>query len=170
MKHTILLEEHTIAERVAALAEQINQDYEGRELVVIAVTNGALIFAADLFRKLRTTTYLDTVKASSYKSARRGELTIKESFNISLTGRHVLLLDDILDSSVTLRKIMEHIRTLKPASLRTCVLLDKPAGRTNGFLADYVGFTIPDKYVYGYGMDDEAGLLRNCPYIGAKEE
>ena len=170
MKHTILIEEHTIAERVAALAEQINQDYEGRELVVIAVTNGALIFAADLFRKLRTTTYLDTVKASSYKSARRGELTIKESFNISLTGCHVLLLDDILDSSVTLRKIMEHIRTLKPASLRTCVLLDKPAGRTNGFLADYVGFTIPDKYVYGYGMDDEAGLLRNCPYIGAKEE
>ena len=138
MKHTILIAEHAIAERVAALAEQINQDYEGRELVVIAVTNGALIFAADLFRKLRTTTYLDTVKASSYKSA--------------------------------LREIMEHIRTLKPASLRTCVLLDKPAGRTNGFLADYVGFTIPDKYVYGYGMDDEAGLLRNCPYIGAKEE
>ena len=65
---------------------------------------------------------------------------------------------------------MEHIHTLKPASLRTCVLLDKPAGRTNGFQADYVGFTIPDKYVYGYGMDDEAGLLRNCPYIGAKEE
>lgn len=170
MKHTILIAEHAIAERVAALAEQINQDYEGRELVVIAVTNGALIFAADLFRKLRTTTYLDTVKASSYKAARRGELTIKENFNISLTGRHVLLLDDILDSSVTLREIMEHIRTLKPASLRTCVLLDKPAGRTNGFLADYVGFTIPDKYVYGYGMDDEAGLLRNCPYIGAKEE
>lgn len=170
MKHTILIEEHAIAERVAALAEQINQDYEGRELVVIAVTNGALIFVADLFRKLRTTTYLDTVKASSYKAARRGELTIKENFNISLTGRHVLLLDDILDSSVTLREIMEHIRTLKPASLRTCALLDKPAGRTNGFQADYVGFTIPDKYVYGYGMDDEAGLLRNCPYIGAKEE
>ena len=170
MKHTILIAEHAIAERVAALAEQINQDYEGRELVVIAVTNGALIFAADLFRKLRTTTYLDTVKASSYKAARRGELTIKENFNISLSGRHVLLLDDILDSSVTLREIMEHIHTLKPASLRTCVLLDKPAGRTNGFLADYVGFTIPDKYVYGYGMDDEAGLLRNCPYIGAKEE
>jgi len=81
MKHTILIEEHAIAERVAALAEQINQDYEGRELVVIAVTNGALIFAADLFRKLRTTTYLDTVKASSYKAARR-RFTLSKS-NIS---------------------------------------------------------------------------------------
>lgn len=169
MSDIVLIDEQTIADRVAALAERINEDYRDKELVVIAITNGALLFAADLFRKLRTDTLLDTVKASSYKAAQRGELSIKEDFNIDLEGRHVLLLDDILDSSVTLRNVIEHIRSRKPASLRTCVLLDKPAGRTNGFQADYAGFTIPDQYVYGYGMDDELGLHRNDPCIRAKE-
>ena len=134
------------------------------------MSNGAFIFAADLFRKLPHDTYFDSVKASSYKAAKRGELVLKETFNIDLNGKHVLLVDDILDSGVTLSNIAKYLESLGVASLRTCVMLDKPEGRVCDFHADYIGFTIPNKYVYGYGMDDEFGLLRGCPYIGAKEE
>ncbi len=170
MKHTIMIDERSIAERVASLAEQICNDYKGKQIALVAVSNGAFIFAADLFRKLPHDTYLDSVNASSYKAAKRGELVLKETFNIDLNGKHVLLVDDILDSGVTLSNIAKYLKSLDVASLRTCVMLDKPEGRVCEFHADYIGFTIPNKYVYGYGMDDEFGLLRGCPYIGAKEE
>lgn len=169
MKETILIDEAAIAKRVSELAEQMNVDYRGRELLVIAIANGALLFAADLFRLLRGDARLDVMKASSYQSARRGELVFEESFHLPLEGRHVLLVDDILDSGTTLRKISERIRLRNPASLRTCVLLDKPAGRLCVFQADYVGFTIPDRYVYGYGMDDAFGLRRNRPFVATED-
>ncbi len=169
MSEAILIDTSAIAARVAALSDRINEDYRGKELIVIAIANGALLFAADLFRLLRVDAYLDVIKASSYKSAQRGELAFEESFRLPLEGRHVLLVDDILDSSVTLRKIMERIRLRNPASLRTCVLLDKPAGRIQEFQADYVGFTIPDRYVYGYGMDDAFGLRRNRPFVATED-
>ena len=165
MKHTIMIDERSIAERVASLAEQICNDYKGKQIALVAVSNGAFIFAADLFRKLPHDTYFDSDKA-----AKRGELVLKETFNIDLNGKHVLLVDDILDSGVTLSNIAKYLKSLDVASLRTCVMLDKPEGRVCEFHADYIGFTIPNKYVYGYGMDDEFGLLRGCPYIGAKEE
>ena len=103
MKETILIDEAAIAKRVSELAEQMNADYRGRELLVIAIANGALLFAADLFRLLRGDARLEVMKASSYQSARRGELVFEESFHLPLEGRHVLLVDDILDSGTTLR-------------------------------------------------------------------
>ena len=112
MKHTIMIDERSIAERVASLAEQICNDYKGKQIALVAVSNGAFIFAADLFRKLPHDTYFDSVKASSYKAAKRGELVLKETFNIDLNGKHVLLVDDILDSGVTLSNIAKYLESL----------------------------------------------------------
>ena len=166
--YTILIDEAVIRAKVAELAGQINRDYKDRELVLIAIANGAVVFASDLLRQLNMTVWFDTVKASSYRGTVSGELSLKNTFNLDLAGRHVLLLDDILDTSRTLLKIREHILSFSPASLRTCVLLDKPTGRSNGFQADYCGFLIPDRFVFGYGLDDDCGLGRNHPFIAAK--
>lgn len=165
---SILIDEESIRRKVAELAEQINRDYKDREVVVIAITNGSVIFAADLLRKLKIPVFFDTVKASSYRGTASGQLTLKNTFNLDLAGRHVILLDDILDTSKTLLKIREHLLSFSPASLRICVLLDKPSGRNNGFQADYCGFPVPDKFVFGYGLDDDKGLGRNLPFVAAR--
>ena len=166
--YSILIDEETIRAKVAELGKQINRDYKAREVVVIAIANGAVVFASDLLRQLNLTVWFDTVKASSYRGTVSGELTLKNTFSLDLANRHVILLDDILDTSKTLIKIREHILSFSPASLRTCVLLDKPTGRSNGFQADYCGFIIPDRFVFGYGLDDDQGLGRHYPFIAAK--
>lgn len=166
--YSILIDEETIRAKVAELGKQINRDYKDREVVVIAIANGAVVFASDLLRQLNLTVWFDTVKASSYRGTVSGELTLKNTFSLDLASRHVILLDDILDTSKTLIKIREHILSFSPASLRTCVLLDKPTGRSNGFQADYCGFIIPDRFVFGYGLDDDQGLGRHYPFIAAK--
>ncbi len=166
--YSILIDEETIRAKVAELGKQINRDYKDREVVVIAIANGAVVFASDLLRQLNLTVWFDTVKASSYRGTVSGELTLKNTFSLDLANRHVILLDDILDTSKTLIKIREHILSFSPASLRTCVLLDKPTGRSNGFQADYCGFIIPDRFVFGYGLDDDQGLGRHYPFIAAK--
>ena len=166
--YSILIDEETIRAKVAELGKQINRDYKDREVVVIAIANGAVVFASDLLRQLNLTVWFDTVKASSYRGTVSGELTLKNTFSLDLANRHVILLDDILDTSKTLIKIREHILSFSPASLRTCVLLDKPTGRNNGFQADYCGFIIPDRFVFGYGLDDDQGLGRHYPFIAAK--
>ncbi len=166
---SILIEEAAIRAKVAELGEQINRDYKDRELIMIAIANGAVVFAADLLRCLRLTVWFDTVKASSYRGTVSGDLALKNTFNLDLSNRHILLVDDILDTSKTLCRIREHILSFSPASLRTCVLLDKPSGRSNGFRADYCGFLIPDRFVFGYGLDDDRGLGRNFPWIAARD-
>lgn len=166
--YSILIDEETIRAKVAELGKQINRDYKDREVVVIAIANGAVVFASDLLRQLNLTVWFDTVKASSYRGTVSGELTLKNTFSLDLANRHVILVDDILDTSKTLIKIREHILSFSPASLRTCVLLDKPTGRSNGFQADYCGFIIPDRFVFGYGLDDDQGLGRHYPFIAAK--
>ncbi len=167
--YSILIDENTIHTKVKEIAGQINRDYKDRELILIAIANGAVVFASDLLRHLDLTVWFDTVKASSYRGTVSGELALKNTFNLELAGRHVILLDDILDTSRTLIKIREHILSFSPASLRTCVLLDKPTGRSNGFQADYCGFIIPDRFVFGYGLDDDRGLGRHLPFIAAKD-
>ena len=166
--YSILIDEETIRAKVAELGKQINRDYKDREVVVIAIANGAVVFASDLLRQLNLTVWFDTVKASSYRGTVSGELTLKNTFSLDLANRHVILLDDILDTSKTLIKIREHILSFSPASLRTCVLLDKPTGLSNGSQADYCGFIIPDRFVFGYGLDDDQGLGRHYPFIAVK--
>lgn len=162
----ILLTETEIAERVAQLGREITEAYRGRELTVITVMNGAVVFAADLLRKIDLPLQLDSFAASSYENDRSsGKITIRSALKLPVRGRHVLLVDDILDTGLSMKCAMEYFRSLDAASVRTCVLMDKMRKDKICAHADWVGFRIPDRYVVGYGLDS-GEYYRNLPYVG----
>lgn len=164
---TILVSEADIQSRLAELGHQIRHDYSGKELAVIAIINGAVIFVADLIRQIRLPIQLDCIRVASYREETRPVQLpeIIDRVRLHLKGVHVLLIDDILDTGQTLSKITEAITEMQPASIRTCVLLDKEAPRAVEFSADYIGFKIPDTFVVGYGLDF-AERYRQLPCIG----
>jgi len=165
---SVLLDETTIKRRVRQLGREISASYCGNEITVITVVNGAIVFTADLLRQLAgVSVRLDCIRVSSYgsKTRSRGQPRIGRLFSLDVAGRDVLLVDDILDTGKTLATVADLIRKRRPASLRTCVLLDKRARREIPFEADFVGFSIPDKFVVGYGLDF-AERYRNLPCIG----
>lgn len=163
----ILLPADRIQERVAAIAQDVARDYGEQPVTIIGVLTGSLIFLADLVRHLRLPLRIGFIQASSYRGAvtSPGELRIIPELTPDVRGRHVLLLDDILDTGQTLSHLVEHFRTLEPASLRVGVLLRKIGRQTIPLEPDYCGFEIPDEFVVGYGLDfnDE---YRHLPYIG----
>ncbi len=169
LKHLdhVLVSEAAIRRRVAALAAQINRAYRGKDLTVIAIVNGAIIFTADLLRQLRSPLRLDCVRASSYHAgtAATGKPVIVDNLKLDIAGQHVLLVDDILDTGNTLSAVRELLLAKKAATVRTCVLLDKKARRVVPFEAEYVGFEIPNEFVVGYGLDFNE-RYRNLPCIG----
>ncbi len=168
----ILFTEKQIQERVGALGREISGLYEPDEvLAVIAIINGAILFTADLIRHISLPLLIDCVRASSYRTASSpsGEPEVIDIIRIDIKDRHVLLLDDILDTGHTLTKVTQLLRNMHPASLRTCVLLDKKGRRQVPFEADLVGFTVPDAFVVGYGLDF-AERYRNLPCIGILKE
>ena len=155
-----------IAERTAALASQIARDYDGREILLVSVLKGSFVFLADLIRKLPGTVIVDFLRVVSYGAATEtaGVVQFRMDVDTSVTGRHVLIVEDILDTGLTLDYLKRHLQSGQPASLRTCTLLDKKGRRRVPFDADYVGFTIEDKFVVGYGLDfDER--FRNLPEV-----
>lgn len=162
----ILITEARIHRRVRELAAEIGRAYPKTEVSVLGVLNGGMVFLGELLHRLPMPTQLDSVVASSYRAGTvpRGRVKLYRNFRLPLRGRHVLVVDDILDTGKTLSLICQHVRRCQPASVRTCVLLDKPARRVAPFTADFVGFTIPDKFVVGYGLDF-AERYRNLPYI-----
>lgn len=162
----VLIAEPRIHRRVRELAAEIGRAYQNTELSIVGVLNGSMVFLGELLHQLPMPTRLDSVVASSYRAGTvsRGPVTIHRDFRLPLRGRHVLVVDDILDTGRTLSLICAHVRRCRPASLRTCVLLDKPARRIVPFRSDFVGFTIPDAFVVGYGLDF-AEHYRNLPYI-----
>ena len=164
---TVLVTETAIRRRVKKLGVEIAAAYGREEITVIAIINGAILFTADLLREIPNPIRLDCVRISSYRSETksRGKPKLLHSLSLDLGGRHVLLIDDILDTGKTLNVVVDLIRKLKPASIRTCVLLDKRGRREVDFEADFVGFQIPDKFVVGYGLDF-AERYRNLPCIG----
>jgi hypoxanthine phosphoribosyltransferase len=163
----VLFTEAQIKTRVKSLAAEIKGVYGDSEFTIVTLINGAVMFTADLMREIDNPVRLDCIRVSSYgnqtKSA--GTPQIIYSLTIDIINRHVLLIDDILDTGKTLKLVSELIRNLKPASLRTAVLLDKKARREVPIEADFVGFPIPDKFVVGYGLDF-AERYRNLPLIG----
>jgi hypoxanthine phosphoribosyltransferase len=169
LKHLdhVLVSATAIRKRVNALAAKINRDYRGRDLTVIAIVNGALIFTADLLRQLRTPLRLDCLRASSYHSGTQagGKPVIVDNLKLDISGQQVLLVDDILDTGNTLAAVRQLLLAKKAATVRTCVLLDKKARRGVPFEAEYVGFDIPDEFVVGYGLDFNE-RYRNLPCIG----
>lgn len=163
----VLVSEAEIKARLAELGHQITSDYSGKELAVIAIINGAIIFVADLIRQIRMPVQLDCIRVASYRDETRPVQApeIIDRIRLNLKGIHVLLIDDILDTGQTLSKITEVISEMKPASIKTCVLLDKDTPRAVDFMADYIGFRIPDSFVVGYGLDF-AERYRQLPCIG----
>lgn len=163
----ILFDETTILRRLDEIAAQISADYQNRELTVIAVLNGSLIFMADLLRRIPLPLKLDCLSVSSYQGATTstGEVIFKQIVLPEVAGRHILILDDILDSGVTLSAIREKLKTERPLSVKICVLLRKLKARLRPVEADYVAFNIEDEFVVGYGLD-YMERYRNLPCIG----
>jgi hypoxanthine phosphoribosyltransferase len=163
----ILIPAERIRERVSELARQIEADYQGQPVTIVGVLTGSLIFLADLMRQLTLPLRVALIQASSYRGAvtTPGPLHVQAELVPDLRGRHVLVLDDILDTGRTLAQLVAQLRRLEPASLRIVVLLRKRARLEVPLEPDYFGFDIPDAFVVGYGLDynDE---YRNLPYIG----
>ena len=162
----ILITDAQLARRIKILAREIERDFRGHETVVVSLLNGTVIFLADLIRHLNVPLRLDFIGVSSYGAGTEsGELVFTKELRLDVRGRDVLLVDDILDTGKTMARVIAKLKLLKPRRIRTCVLLDKPARRGNGLVADYVGFEIPDLFVVGYGLD-YAERYRNLPFVG----
>lgn len=163
----VILDEATIQARLKELGAEINAAYQGRELAVIAIINGAVIFVADMIRELNLALQLDCIRVSSYRNSTAPVQTpeIIDRIRLDIEGMDVLLIDDILDTGNTLSKVSTVLQSMHPASLKTCVLLDKQVRRSVDYEADFVGFEIPDEFVVGYGLDF-AGRYRQIPCIG----
>jgi hypoxanthine phosphoribosyltransferase len=164
----ILFHEQTILSRLDDLARQITADYEGKELTVVAILNGSLMFMADLLRRIPLPLKLDCLSVSSYHGGTEssGKVSFDQTSLPDIDGRHVLILDDILDSGRTLHAIVQRLRqACRPTSIRVCVLLAKRKVRAQKAVADYIGFEIGDEFVVGYGLD-YGERYRNLPFVG----
>lgn len=167
----VLFRESTIMSRLDEMAAQISSDYAGKDLTVLAVLNGSLMFGADLLRRLEMPLRLDCLSVSSYHGASTTGLVKFNQLHLpDVNGRHVLILDDILDSGHTLHAIREKLKNeTSPLSIKICVLLRKDVPRQRELEADYVGFDIANEFVVGYGLD-YMERFRNLPYIGVISE
>ena len=163
----ILIDKEQIAERVRELGEEISADYKDKEIVMIGVLRGAVVFMADLARSITVPVTLDFMAVSSYgaSTSSSGVVRILKDLDEELDGKHVLIVEDIIDSGLTLNYLVDNLKSRRPASVKLCTLLNKPSRRKAPVHVDYNGFTIPDYFVVGYGLDF-AEKYRNLPFIG----
>jgi hypoxanthine phosphoribosyltransferase len=163
----VLVDEDALQARIAELGEEISTDYAGRDLILVGVLKGAIFFIADLMRQLRLPCEIDFMAISSYGSGTdsSGVVRILKDLDANIAGRDVLVMEDIIDSGLTLSYLMRTLRARRPASLEICALLTKPERREIDVPVRYVGFEIPNEFVVGYGLD-YAERYRNLPYIG----
>jgi len=163
----ILITSEEIGARVRELGQQITNDYAGQEILMIGVLRGAVIFMADLARSIKRPMDIDFMAITSYglSTNSSGVVRIIKDLDEVVEGRHILIIEDIIDSGLTLNYLVDNIKSRKPASVRICTLLSKPDRRKVNVTVDYNGFIIPDHFVVGYGLD-YAGKYRNLPFIG----
>ncbi|HEY7293386.1 MAG TPA: hypoxanthine phosphoribosyltransferase [Dehalococcoidia bacterium] len=163
----VLIDARRIRRRVAELAEAIDRDYAGRDPLVVFIMKGALVFVADLLRALRSNVRIDFMVVSSYgvRTESSGSVRIVADLKSDVRGKDLLLVEDIIDSGLTIHEVIEHLLVRMPASLEVCTLLSKPSRRRVEVPARYVGFEIDDQFVVGYGLD-YAERYRGLPYIG----
>lgn len=166
MQVTTLLKADEIRRRVAELSQQINRDFEGKPLVVVGVLKGAFVFMADLVRSLKGPVTCDFLRMESYDAEGKSSGSVRLEFDLTqpVEGKHVLLIEDIVDTGLTAAVLIKHLQEKRPASLRLCALLHKPAEKVHVNI-DYLGFEIPNVYVVGYGLDLN-GEHRHLPYLG----
>lgn len=163
----ILIEKQKLIKRVKELAEEISRDYEGKELHLICILKGSIMFTVDLARELTCPTLFHFMKVSSYggSTSTSGVIKIEQDLDENIEGKDVLVVEDIVDSGRTLKNLTELLRSRHPATLKVCSLLDKPDRRQVEMAADYTGFVIPDEFVVGYGLDYDQ-RYRNLDFIG----
>ncbi len=164
----VLITEEQIAQRIAKLAEEISRDYRDKNPVLVGVLNGAFVFLADLVRRLDVSCTIDFVSWSSYgkDTSSSGVFRIMKDLETNVESKHVLIVEDIIDTGLTLHYLLDNIRARKPASVKVAALLDKPSRRRIEARADYLGFQIPDAFVVGYGLDF-GQRYRHLPYIAS---
>jgi len=162
----ILIDADALQRRIGELGEEVSRDYEGRDLLLVGVLKGAVFFMADLMRTLTVTCEIDFMAISSYGGATdsSGVVRILKDLDVNISGRDVLVVEDIIDSGLTLSYLMRNLRARKPGSLEICALLTKPERREIDVPVRYTGFEIPNKFVIGYGLDF-AERYRNLPYV-----
>lgn len=167
----VYLSEEEISNRIQQLADQINKDYAGKEITVVGVLNGAFMFTADLIRKLNVPVELDFIAASSYgdDTSSSGQVKIEWDLKKEIKGKHILLVEDIVDTGLTIKSLKALLGSREPASIKLASLLFKPARNVHPVDIDYLAFEIEDKFVIGYGLD-YAGKYRELPYIGIYSE
>ena len=163
----VLFSQQQLEERVDQIAQEITRDYAGKEIVLISVLRGSFVFMADLCRRIDLPCTIDFMSVSSYGSgtSSTGQVQITKDLSEDISGRHIIVVEDILDSGNTLSYLLKILDHRRPASIRLCTLLDKPERRVKPVEVHYTGFTIPDAFVVGYGLD-YAEHYRNLPYIG----
>jgi len=167
----VLVDEASIQKRVRELGAQISRDYAGQDLLVVCLLRGGIPFTADLVRQINISHELDCMSLSSYgvgNYASSGNVRVNLDLKVNIEGKNVLLVEDIVDSGRTLAHVLDMLHTRQPKSLKVCVLLDKKERREVPVACDYVGFDVPDKYIFGYGIDiDER--FRHLPFIGSAD-
>ena len=167
----VLITEQALQARITEIAAEVNRDYEGRELLVIGVLKGAVFFIADLVRQLHVPCEIDFMAVSSYGSQTHssGVVRILKDLDIPIAGRHVLIVEDVIDSGLTLSYLLKNLASRDPASLEICTLLTKPRHQRLRINTRYVGFELPDVFVIGYGLD-HGERFRNLPFIAALDQ
>jgi hypoxanthine phosphoribosyltransferase len=165
----VLIDSEQLQSRIAELGKQITEDYQGKSIILVGILKGSLLFMADLMRHLRVPNSIDFMDVSSYGVGKRtssGDVRILMDLHLSIEGRHVLIVEDIIDSGHTMAQVLRLLEARRPASLKVCTLLDKYERReVEGMTLDYVGFPIANVFVFGYGLDIDE-YYRNLPYIG----
>ncbi|MEW6660982.1 MAG: hypoxanthine phosphoribosyltransferase [Bacillota bacterium] len=162
----VLINQQQIIEKVKELGLQISKDYQGKELIVVGILKGAIIFFSDLIRSIEVPLTLDFMAVSSYGAGTNssGAVRILKDLERSVEGKHLLVVEDIVDTGLTLKYLLDNLKARGPASIKTCTFLDKPARRLIPVQPDYNGFTIPDRFVVGYGLDFNE-QYRHLPYV-----
>ena len=167
----VMFSQEEIEAKVIELAKQIEKDYKGQDLLLVGILKGASVFVADLMRKIDLNVNIDLMSVSSYGSGTVSSGTVKilKDLDVDIKDKNVLIVEDIIDSGITLRNLYDTLMTREPRSLKLCTLLNKPARKKVDVDVDYVGFVIEDKFIVGYGIDyDEK--YRNLPYIAIVED
>jgi len=170
-KLKILISRDEIAKAVDRLASEIKRDYQGKQLLLISVLKGSFMFTADLIRQLDLPLELDFIGLSSYGAAREssGRVRVVQGVKTSIKGRDILVIEDIVDTGITISFLLDYLKKKQPASLKLCTLTDKPSRRRVPVSIDYLGFTVPNKFIVGYGLDCDQSF-RNLPDIYALED
>lgn len=163
----IIITQQQIQNRVNELGAQITKDYDGKRVVLVCILKGACLFASDLCRALSLPVKLDFMAVSSYKDSTKssGEIKVEKGLSENIKNEHVLIVEDIIDTGLTMSHVIDLLKAQGPASIKVCVLCHKPSNLQNAVKVDYCGFSLNDGFVVGYGLDHK-GLLRNLPYIG----